>query len=148
MIDNYLKAWDAIIERVRSEMPELADVLSAPDIAVIREDQQRTPNVQVLYDGDIVDGGEGGSAGRGAAQVVLQRFVLWVVVKNVRRAERMKDAFDEVGPLVSKVIAALAGWAPAAEFRPMRRTNALKPAYSPGFVYVPIAFQTQLITTP
>lgn len=148
MIADYLAPWDLIMERLRDQVPELQAVLSAPDLAAIREDQQRTPNAQVMYDGDDVASGDGASAGRGAAQVVYQRYLVYLCVRNVRDPGRLAGAFGEAGPLVSKIIKALAGWQPSSDFRPLRRTSAGKPLYSPGYVYFPVGFSTQLITTP
>lgn len=146
MIANYLAAWDLIIERIRDLVPELADVLPAPDLARVREDQQRTPAAHVAYEGDAVDGSERGRAGGGTAQVVFQRWTVWIVVKNVRDQARGKAAYDEAGPLIAKVLAALSGWTPTSEFRPMRRVNGPRPTYTVGHLYFPLAFEAQLIT--
>lgn len=147
MIADYLEPWDAIMARLRREIPELRAVISGPDLATVRESQQPTPMVAVLYLGDQVDGGTGARAGSGAAQVVHQLYLTVLAIKNVRDPVADRGPFAQAGPLVSRIIDTLSGWRPSENFRALRRVQApTRPDYQPGFFYLPLAFTCQLVT--
>lgn len=143
MLDNYLSAEALIIQRIKDQVPGLNAVLSADDLAGVEERSQVAPAVHVLYGGDILAGGAAGSAGRGAARIVRQRWFAVIVVRQARDATGSR-ARAEAGPLISKVLVALSGWPPSAAHRELVRLSAPNPLYRAGMAYFPLAFETQL----
>lgn len=150
MIADYLAAEALIIARLTAQVPELRAVLGAAELDGLAEAQQQTPNAQVLYEGDALPGAEGSRAGNAAAQVVLQRWLVIVCVRNRRDAKAGAGARQAAGPIVSKVIAALQGHQLSTDFRALRRITPPRsaPGYSAGFAYFPLAFEAQLMTQP
>jgi len=140
--DDYLAAGAAIIERLRQQVPELRDVLTMEDAAQVQESAVASPVAYVAYDGDTL----GDGVVRGAPQVVTQR---WLVVLAVRSARQQRAATHEAaGPLLSKIIAALAGFTPPPLRRPLRRTTTPRVNYRPGgLTLYPLAWAGELTTT-
>lgn len=147
MIADYLSAEAPIIARLRAEVSGLRTVLGAADIAELEEAAVPTPAAFVIYDGDEIPEGEGARAGAGTAQRVTQRWYVVVAVRNARDALGGSAARAEAGPLISQAIAALAGWQPTADHRPLRRAGAVPPGFSKGFGYFPILFTTEVVTS-
>ena len=148
MIADYLSAEPAIITRLKDVQLAIGfkSVLGVADLASIEEATQQDPAAHVIYNGDILPGGAGSSAGNSSAQVAVQRWLVVIAVRNVRNVKSGSGARAEAGTLISKVIAALNGWAPTASHRPMRRVQAPRPGYNKGFAYFPLMFETQLFT--
>lgn len=147
MVENALAALPAIMTRLRERVPDLAAVLSAPDLATVIEHQQPSPNVQVIYDGYALRATEGARAGAGAAQVIVQRYFTVVTVKHAGD-QKYKDASLAIaGKLFVAVFQALAGWQPVLGMKPLRLAPAPRSQYSPAFAYVPLAFEAELILT-
>jgi hypothetical protein len=96
--------------------------------------------VFVIYDGDRL----GDSAGRGQAQNVQQRWLVVLAARNATQGDGGAALQGEAGILLSKLLAALQGWAPSAEHRPLRRVAAPRPGYSPAFAFYPLAFECQI----
>ncbi|MBI2801240.1 MAG: hypothetical protein HYX63_13345 [Gammaproteobacteria bacterium] len=147
MLANYLEAEPGLIARIESQVPGVRKVFGMAELASIRDRAvQFAPCACVVYDGDTIPGGDGARAGNGAAQVVLQRWVVWLIVRNVRDGADGAAARAEAGPLLSLLIAALAGWTLSASFRPLRRTTAPRPLFEQGAIHFPVAFELPLIT--
>ena len=149
MIANYFELEPALIERIKTMMPELNDVYGMSDLTAIRDRAANlAPCVCVVYDGDTIPGGEGSRGGQGEAQVVFQRWVLWLIVRNVRELQEGRDARNDAGPLASKLIKSIAGWQPTSNsgFRKLRRISAPRPLYDAGTIHIPILFEAPLIT--
>lgn len=146
MIENYLEIEPALIARVAAAVPGLRKVFGMAELATIRERAaQFAPCACVVYDGDTVPGGDGARAGNGAAQVVLQRWVVWLIVRNVRDANDGAAARSDAGPLLSLLIQALAGWQPTPAFRPLRRNSAPRPLFEDGVIHFPLLFEALFI---
>lgn len=148
MIADYLSAEAAIIARLKDPVLAIGfkDVPGAGELAGIEETTQQTPAAHVIYDGDTLPGGSGSNAGNNSAQVVVQRWLVVIAVRNVRDVKGGSGARAEAGTLISKVIAALSGWSPTNSHRPMRRVQGPRPGYNKGFAYFPLMFETQLFT--
>jgi hypothetical protein len=147
MIEHYFAAEPLIVARVRAQMPALKQVFGMADLATLRDNAtQFAPCVCVVYDGDEIPQAESARAGAGAAQVVLQRWVTWLIVRNVREAQRGEATREDAGPLLSSLISALAGWQPEASFRPLRRGPSPRPLYQVGTLHFPVLFLAPLVT--
>lgn len=146
MIADYLAAEGAIIAHLGNTVPELLAVLGAAELSGIQEIAQKTPAAHIIYDGDVLPGGSGSSANSSSAQLVAQRWLVVVAVKNARGANTGAGARSDAGPLISKTIQALNGFQPTTSHRPMRRVQAPRPGYNKGYAYFPLMFETQLLT--
>ena len=147
MIENYLELEPLIVARVASEVPGLRKVFGMAELASIREKAaQFAPCACVVYDGDTVPSGDGARGGQGQAQLVLQRWVVWLIVRNVRDGNAGAAARTDAGPLLSLLITALAGWSPTPTRRPLRRANAPRPLFEDGVIHFPVLFEAPLIT--
>jgi len=136
---DYLALEDLIVARLQAEtaMPD-RQVLTAPDIEEVEEQQQTTPAYHVIYAGDRAAGGARGVAANARAQVVEQLWLVVVAVKNVRKVRRGKAAREDAGPWVTEAIAALQGWKPASGYSHVQRDLSAPPAaYQAGYFYVP-----------
>ena len=145
---NYLAVESLIIDRLTAEVPALRAVLSADALTDLTEGVQTTPAAYVLYDGDDVPSTDGKRAGDGARQLVSQR---WLVVLAVRNARGGADAREDAGPLLTQILAALAGYhpqpaPPAQVYRPLKRAQAPRPGYHAGYGYFPLLFTTEVLT--
>ena len=142
MIENYLAAEQAIIARLESQL-EGVTVKTAADVDGMQEDAQKTPAVYVVYDGDV----PGETAGNERAQIVKQRWLAIVTVRNRRQIRAGSKTRENAGPILSSVIGALSGWKPdPGPFGEMQRIGALSPDYSAGFGYFPLAFELPVVT--
>jgi len=143
-MDNYLDIENALIERLKSEVPAFFDVLGWVDLPSVRDSSLPDSAALVIYNGDIIP--VGASAGKGAVQKVVQRWMVVVVVRNVRDMQGGADARTDAGLLITQVLKALSGWQPLPESRELVRVNAPKPDFNDGFGYFPLAFEAIIIT--
>jgi hypothetical protein len=138
---HYLDLGDIIArrlsEQLRATQPNLA-VLSARDLAGVRESEQRLPAVHVLYAGDNIDTAQG----RGAMQTVDQG---WMVVCAVRDLRGSDTSAADMGELIDDVLQTLLGWHPSATHGHLRRVSAPAPIYRGGVFYVPLLFRSRLL---
>lgn len=144
MIADYLAAEALIIARLEDRLAaDGVKVLAAADLAGVEERKQIVPAVHVLYDGDRL----GQSVSRGIQHQVYQRWFAVVAVRNARGQATGAAARSAAGPLITKTIQALAGWAPSSDHQPLVRVSAPRPRFSPGgFAYFPLAFETRIET--
>lgn len=145
-MDNYLAIENALIERLRLEVPAFFDVLGWADLPSVRDSSLPDSAALVIYDGDIIPTGANTSAGKGAVQKVMQRWMVVVAVRNVRDMLGGADARTDAGLLITQVLKALSGWQPLPESRELVRVNAPKPDFIDGFGYFPLAFEAIIIT--
>ena len=133
-MDDYLEAGGLIIARLRERLPELR-VDPSWSLAEIRETQDLAPSLLVFLEGDS----PGDSVPDGTSHKVEQR---WAVVVIAREAE------GEAGSMISRTIAALAGWRPpGGRFSPLKRVaSSHTPDRTPaGVFYFPVAFATGFV---
>lgn len=124
--ENWLALEPLLVARLKAEVPELRAVYLAADIAALDVQQDprdaATPAAHVMYLGDQVGAGSAASAGSGEVQMVDQVWCVALVVRNARGAEAVRA---DMGPLLSRVIKSLAGWAPDLPgMRPLKRSSA------------------------
>jgi hypothetical protein len=142
MLADYLSASNLIIDRIRAAVPGVVSVLPARDLANVVESTLQSPSVFVVYDGDRLSD----TGGRGQAQVIQQRWLVVLAVRNARQADGGAGLAADAGPLITDLLQALQGWQPSPDFRPLIRVASPKPGYSPAFAYYPLAFECQIFT--
>lgn len=145
LITNYFEAEDAIVQRLRENVPELKDVLTPFGLADMLESSQSSPVAHVVYAGDTLPNSE---AGKGDTRMVTQR---WLIILAVRTPKAQLQKTTEIralaGAIVPKVLGCLQGWAPVSWMRPLGRASGGPPAgYSSSFAYFPFMFEGRIIT--
>lgn len=149
MIDDYLFCEPLIIERIRAELPELVEVLSAGELARVQDDKPICPAVYVIFSGDVIS--DSVESTGGIRRVVQATTQLWTVVLAVQLADGRglaEETNAEAGPLLAKLSRALQGWMPEDGLtKPMKRAaQPLQPLYEPdGYAYFPVVWQTFFI---
>lgn len=129
LADNWLAAEPLLVERLRTQVPDLRAVYQAEDLAAL--DAQKdvraaaTPAAHVFYLGDQVLVGDDSSRNQGAAQVVDQIYGVALVVRNATGAGGLRA---DAGRLLPQLIRAIAGWdCGVAGLRPFRRAAVRTP---------------------
>jgi hypothetical protein len=115
-------------------------VLAAWDLATVLERSQITPAAFVIYDGEEpVD-----SAGQGKRILEDQRFLVVLAVRNAQDVLSGTGAREDALVLRGSLLAALSGWQPTPQHRPLQRAKgAPRPYYTTGYAYLPTAFETR-----
>jgi hypothetical protein len=139
---DYLFLAPLIEARLLDQVPDIpVDVCETADQVLKADTRQRV--LMVLWAGDRIDTADGGNARAGASQLVHQRWLVMLGLKNVGRAPDARNT--RAGPLLSKVHKALAGWTPDGAARAMRRTNApLQPTFTESKAVYPLGFEITL----
>lgn len=107
LTDNWLAAEPLLVSRIKQQATGLRAVYTAADLAALEAPADprasALPAAHILYAGDqlveVADNGE--------AEVVDQIWCVAIVARNDRGADALRA---EVGPLVSQVLQAMAGW--------------------------------------
>ncbi|MDR2221016.1 MAG: hypothetical protein LBE24_10645 [Methylobacillus sp.] len=109
----------------------------APDIAAAIKTGHGLPAVFVVYQGPRVLPGAGDLQGPVEA---MWYFVIGV--KDVSDQLTGARARAAAAPIADKVVAAFRGWMPPGSGWPMRLTNAPRPQFAAGMLWLPIGFLT------
>lgn len=134
-----LSIWQPICDRIRAQVPALKAVLPAWDLASVVERSQVTPAVFVVYDGEDVADQVGGKK-----VLESQRFIVVLAVRNAADTLGGSGAAEDARAIRAAIYAALSGWVPSPEHRPLTRArSSVRPHYTPGFAYLPTAFETK-----
>lgn len=151
-----LLALEALIAaRVKAQVAGLVDVVRVADAGQISAQQaaKRSPIAIVAFEGDSPAAPASGLSGHMLAeaatnQTTVQRFSVALVVRNAREVEGGTAAREEVGPLLSATILALAGWTPDPTlWAPLVRVSAGAPQYLPGLLIYPLGFEARIVLT-
>lgn len=137
--NDFLAVEPHLLARLKDAMAGLSPavhVLTAADLAGVKETAQRTPAVHLVWGGfKPLESRPDGK------QVRLDHT--WLVVTAVRNVAGTKAgaaARAEAGPLMARAGAALMGFRPPGVAGPMRMTATQSAYYSAGFMYLPLAF--------
>ncbi len=131
---DYFAVEPLIVARLKECLAE-ATVQSTWGMPKLQETSDLPPSVLVFLEEDR----PGQIADDGITQKVEQVWLCLVVVS---------DAESEAGPLIARVIKAMAGWQPDDPiFSPFHRVKShFAPDYSPnGIYYFPLAFSTHFV---
>ncbi len=144
MLDaDYLCAEPLLRAHLAEAVPELSAVLSAADLAAAQRTQWPAPCVYIVYLGDTRGGSE---AGAGAVQMFAQRWAVVLVVSNVAQPLAGEPARSIAGPLLAKIIRALAGYSLDTGWRGLRRESSPPPRYEPAFAHFTTVWSVALPT--
>lgn len=134
-----------LIARLQAKLDASITVLSARDLAGVKESLQTAPAVQVY--GAPYTPTE--TAKNGRVVVVDQEWMCVVVVRNASTQKTGSAARLDAGPICDAVLQALLGWpyTEPADTR-LRLVRGPMPAWTPGgFGYYPLAFTRRLTVT-
>lgn len=139
---DYLFAGALVQERLRATVGELAGdaTRGVEDLAAALERSITAPTAFVLWEGDQFDTSESGSAASGKSQLVRQQ---WTVLLAVRNADQVDMAARNAscGQLLSSIHKALAGWVPEGGYRPFKRVQGRRAAYTANVALYPLTFE-------
>lgn len=129
---DWLGAGSEIKRLLEPLKPGLRDVILGTEMADVKNLGQLTPAVHILYQGDrVADGSQSGLAAK-----VSQS---WLVVLAYRATPGQPTA----GFLLHKIMSAISG-KPYENSTFTRVTPGVRPSYSGGVAYLPLAFEVQL----
>lgn len=138
-----LRAGPVLVERLRSEVPELADVqlIEALNIDQVLAGDVRTPLGYVFFDGE-----EPVSEARDSRSVLAEQT--WRVVLAVRNHQQDHELGQEPGVLLTRMKRALRGYKAPPELglrSAFVRTSSPKPSYLKNINLYPLAYTVQLM---
>ncbi|MEQ1685456.1 MAG: hypothetical protein ABL916_17570 [Burkholderiaceae bacterium] len=143
---DYLFAGELIRTRLREQVPGLAAPDSVQGIETLAQAVEKNitaPTVFVLWEGDLINTGEQGTAAGGRSQLMRQQWTVLLAVRNATQGDR--GARNEAaGPYLSAIHKALAGWAPEGTVRPMLRAQGRKATYTANVGLYPLTFDLPL----
>jgi hypothetical protein len=151
MVSDYLFLGPALIERLKQEVPELNEVLSAADLSLLDEYAiPTTPSAYVIYHGDTTPDDVASQGAMRGRQVIAQNWIVCLCVQNVNTSGLNDDANREAGPLISKILSGLLGFVPRIDnvivTRPVGRSGLTMPViYDADYAYYPIVFKTHFV---
>lgn len=145
--DNWLAAGDRIVARLAAQVPALRMVETMTTLTAEGIEQRiktQAPAAIVVYMGDRI------TPDPRAPRITAgaQRWVVVLAVRNARAGGNNAALADEAGPLLPLIRAALAGWVPLDEGRPLRPASGMAPGFGVAFAYYPLAFELDFVTAP
>lgn len=129
----------ALVQAAVEGLSPAVHVLTAAEIADVKESAQRTPAVHVIYGGYTV------AEDLRTAWRLEHTWYAVVVVRSAATQRTGAAARAEAGPLVARVINALAGASVPGSAGPLTLTTPPKAGYPAGFQYIPSAFTVETI---
>lgn len=145
MIADYLALEGLIIARIEAAAGValgLRRLCGAADLDGVKAEGQVTPAVYVLYAGERVPAER---TQQGAVQIIEQRWLAVLALKN-RRDTRTGEAWRrEAGPMLTRLNTALQGWRPSREYGPLIKAAAPGPGFEAGFGYFPLAYHSRIV---
>ena len=143
--NNFLEPEAHIVARVKKALTGVkpaVHVLTAADLAKVKEENQPTPAVHVVWNGfRVLQAREDGAAAR-----LDHTWLVVAAVRNVRTLQSGQDARAAAGELAARPGAALMGYRPPNVAGPMRLAPAPGSGISAaGFMYLPLAFLVETV---
>lgn len=115
-------------------------VLTAADLANVKEAAQHTPALHVIMDGFVPQA----EADPRLLRLAHRIFVI-AAVRNVATQRSGSAARREAGPLLARAMAALLGEKLPGTTRPLTAARAPAGDYRAGFFYLPSAWQAETV---
>lgn len=142
--NDFLAPEADIVARVKEALADVrpqVHVLTARELAALKEESQPTPAVHVIWNGfQVAESREDGAMSR-----LAHTWLVVAAVRNVRTIRTGEAARTEAGELLARAGAALMGFRPRNVHGPLRLASAPAAGHGPGVMYVPLAFQVETI---
>ena len=147
LADDWLAAGDRIVARLADQVRALRMVETMSTLAAEAIEQRvntQVPAAIVVYMGDrITPDPRVPTVTAGA-----QRWCVVLAVRNARAGGSNAALAGEAGPLLPQIRAALAGWQPLEDGRPLRPASGMAPGFGVAFAYYPLVFELDFVTVP
>lgn len=130
---------EALLQSAVAGASPAVHVLTAADLADVKESAQKTPAVHLIYGGYRV------AEDLGTAWRLAHTWYAVVVVRNVATQRTGKAARQNAGPLVAQVVGALVGANPTGAVRALTLLSPPPASYNAGHQYIPSAFEVETI---
>lgn len=141
-IDDYLSAGPLIIQRLRTRVPDLIDIVPARTEADLMTTTLRLPAAGVVYMGDI----PGDTSVRGASQAVDQKWMVVLVLSSAVQGDGAAALMAQAGPLMLRALSALSGYSLSDHHRPLQRIPGPRHGYQSSRAFFPLQFKCQVFT--
>lgn len=138
MLENWFSAGALIAARLEEQVPGLGPVREIAALGDIGGLTLNPPSAFVCWAGDSF----ADTSDKGEAQIVLQKWHVVLAVRSAYEAARGQGVISLAGPLISRILQALNGYALSPEHRPLRRIESVEPGSAAGFAYYPLTFTT------
>ncbi|WCM88522.1 phage tail terminator protein [Acidovorax sp. NCPPB 3576] len=143
--NNFLEPEPHIVDRLKEALRGLqpaVHVLTATDLSGIKEENQPTPAVHVVWNGfRVLEARADGAAAR-----LDHTWLIVAAVRNVRTLKTGEAVRAQAGELAARAGAALMGYRPPNVAGPMRLAPAPGSGISAaGFMYLPLAFLVETV---
>lgn len=146
--DNFMALEPLLLDRLEQHFasampasPQKVRVLSAADLALLKDGTQPTPSVSIIYQGyKVIDVNPSGLAAR-----IEQTWLAWVSTKNVADMRGGAPARNTSGQLGAQVLYALMGFKPPLLSKPLRLINAPPASFANGIGHCPFAFAAEIL---
>ena len=145
VINDYFAAESILLERIKTEIPELIEVNTPFSIEEMIEASNCAPSASIIYFDDRV----ADSTGNGKISTTFQQ---WLIVLCVRdEAAQLQDTNSiraQADPLIRKLLDTLQGFdLNVRGYRPLKRANSpVRIGGQSGFAYFPFMFEIQIFT--
>jgi len=142
--NNFLAPEPHIVARLKGALADLqpaVHVLTAAQLAGVKEAAQLTPAVHVVWNGFRVTD----TRSDGAIAKLDHTWLVVAAVRNVAGTRNGAAARRDAGELAARAGAALMGFRPPNVAGPMRLAPAPPAGYSGGYLYLPLAFLVESV---
>lgn len=137
--ENYLFIGPLIQQRLQQLVGDVPVDLVERTEQVLDADK-RVRVLMVMYGGDRFDVGPNGRTVN--SQLVYQRWLVFLATNNVGKGQAARLA--PLGPLLSTVHKALAGWVPQGAVHAMQRANGPQPTFTDSKAVLPLGWEINL----
>jgi len=147
MLPNLLALEPELLARLKTVLAgqtPAVHVLSADDLAGVKEEQQLVPAVHLLYQGYRVTQA---SRADGRAARIEQTWLAVVATRNVANLKSADAARAQAGLLAGQVAKGLMGFKAAGAAGPLKLATAPGAGFNKGYGYLPLAFTVELALT-
>ena len=141
-VNDFMALEPHIVELVQKAvegMVPAVHVLTAADLADVKEGGQKTPAIHVIYGGYSV------AEDLRTAWRLRHKWYVVAAVRNVASQRSGQAARSEAGALGARVAAALAGSALPGASQTMSLVTPPAARYAAGFQYLPSAFEVETV---
>ncbi|GKS97031.1 hypothetical protein [Acidovorax sp. SUPP2825] len=129
----------ALVQGAVQHMVPAVHVLTAADLADVKEAVQKTPAVHVIYGGYQVE------EDMGTSWRLAHTWFVVAAVRNVATTRSGQAARQDAGALAAHVVGALAGAQVPGAVRPLTLITPPPAGYAAGYLYLPTAFRAETI---
>ncbi|RYL25111.1 hypothetical protein [Acinetobacter piscicola] len=145
-IDNYFALEDDILKRIKSEIPEVEEIVTPFDVEDLFQAIVGDIGIGIIYVGDRL----ASTTGDGKANAIYQQ---WLIALSVADASAQLPETASIrqlaDPIIRKILAAMQGYQPQiVGFKRFQRVDAGIPvgkSVSSGRAYFPFLFESQMI---